>query len=66
MPMSEMMGLQRKIEVLEDDMRSVLNRLSKLEAKVAEEDMKVNRLERDVRHEHEVLDRMEHGFPVGL
>lgn len=66
MPMSELTGMQRRIETLEDDLRSALGRLGRLEAFLAEEDAKVKRLERDVQHEHEVLDRMEHGFPVGL
>lgn len=66
MPMSEMTGLQRKIDNLEDDLREAMRRIGKLETKLAEEDMKVCRLEREVKHEHEVLDRLEHGIPVGL
>ena len=66
MPMSEMTGIQRRVETLEDDLRAALSRLNRLEAKFAEEDLKVRRLEREVQHEHEVLDRIEHGFPVGL
>lgn len=66
MPMSELSGLQRRVETLEDDLRFALSRLTKLEAKFAEEDLKVRRLERDVQHEHQVLDRLEHGIPVGL
>ena len=66
MPLSEIAGLQRRVETLEDDLRYALTRLTKLEAKFAEEDLKVRRLEREVQHEHEVLDRMEHGIPVGL
>ena len=66
MPMSELSGLQRRVETLEDELRSALSRLTKLEANFVEEDLKVRRLERDVQHEHEVLDRMEHGIPVGL
>lgn len=66
MPMSELSGLQRRVETLEDELRSALSRLTKLEANFVEEDLKVRQLERDVQHEHEVLDRMEHGIPVGL
>ena len=66
MPMSELSGLQRRVETLEDELRSALSRLTKLEANFVEEDLKVRRLERDVQHEHEVLERMEHGIPVGL
>lgn len=66
MPMNEFTGLQRKVEALEDDMREVMSRLGKLEKKLTEEDLKVCRLERNIQHEHEVLDRLEHGIPVGL
>ena len=66
MPMSELSALQRRVETLEDELRSALSRLTKLEANFVEEDLKVRRLERDVQHEHEVLERMEHGIPVGL
>lgn len=66
MQISEVTGIQRRIESLEDDLRFVMSRLTKLETKFAEEDVKVRRLEREVQHEHEVLDRMEHGIPVGL
>ena len=59
MPMSEMTGLQRRIETLEDDLRAALSRLARLEAKLADEDAKVCRLERAVQHEHEVIDRLE-------
>lgn len=52
MPMSEMTGLQRRVETLEDDLRSALSRLTRLEAKLADEDVKVCRLERSVQHEH--------------
>ena len=66
MSISELSGLQRRVETLEDELRSALSRLTKLEANFVEEDLKVRQLERDVQHEHEVLDRMEHGIPVGL
>ena len=66
MPMSEMTGIQRRVETLEDDLRAALSRLARLEAKFAEEDLKVRKLEREVQHEHQVLDRLEHGIPVGL
>ena len=66
MSMSETPGLQRRIETLEDDLRYALGRLTKLESKFAEEDLKVRRLEREVQHEHAILDRLEHGNPVGL
>ncbi len=66
MPMSEMTALQRRVETLEDDLRTALSRLTRLEAKLADEDVKVCRLERAVQHEHEVIDRLEHGIPVGL
>ena len=46
MPMSEMTGLQRRVETLEDDLRAALSRLDRLEAKLADEDAKVCRLER--------------------
>ena len=66
MSISELSGLQRRVETLEDELRSALSRLTKLEANFVEEDLKVRQLERDVQHEHEVLDRMEHGIPVGV
>ena len=66
MPMSEMTGIQRRVEMLEDELRDALKRLSQLEAKFVEEDLKVRKLEREVQHEHQVLDRLEHGSPVGL
>lgn len=66
MPMSEMSGLQRRVEALEDELRSALTRLTKLESGLCEEDLKVCRLEREVQHEHAVLDRLEHRIPVGI
>lgn len=66
MAMSEIAALQRRIESLEDDLRSALNRINRLETRMVEEDIKLARLEREVQHEHQVIDRMEHGIPVGL
>jgi predicted nucleic acid-binding Zn-ribbon protein len=66
MQTSEFTGLQRRVETLEDELRFALKRLTQMEIKLAEEDAMVKRLERDVQHEHAVLDRMEHGIPVGL
>jgi uncharacterized coiled-coil protein SlyX len=30
------------------------------------EDRKITKLEREVAHDHQVIDRLEHGVPVGL
>jgi|GEM_PF-2811214 predicted nucleic acid-binding Zn-ribbon protein len=66
MQTSEFTAMQRRVETMEDDLRFALVRLSKMEAQLAEEDRKVKRLEQEVQHDHLVLDRMEHGIPVGL
>ena len=64
--MYEISGLHRRIETLEFELRHALVRLDHLESMLREEDQKVKRLAQDFEHDHQILERREHGNPVGL
>jgi hypothetical protein len=69
--MYEIYGLQRKIEVLEGTVQSVLERIDRLETALRMDELRIKRLQVEVEHEQHVIERLEHeipghGVPVGL
>jgi predicted nucleic acid-binding Zn-ribbon protein len=69
--MYEIYALHRKIEVLERELQTALERIDRLETALRIDEMKIKSLAADVEHEQEVIERLEHeipghGVPVGL
>lgn len=64
--MYEIHGLTKRLEILEREMQSALQKIDHLEALLREEERQIKKLSRDVAHEHEIIERIEHGIPVGL
>lgn len=59
-------SLQQRLDSLERELHRALERIERLEKGLREEDCKMQALQREVKKEHDLIGRLEHGIPVGL
>lgn len=59
-------SLEQRLAQLEQELQRVMQSLERLEKTLQEEDGKVKALQREMQREHDLINRREHGIPVGL
>lgn len=59
-------SLQQRVDTLEQELNRALERIERLEKGLRDEDYKMQALQRELKKEHDLIGRLEHGIPVGL